>query len=63
MNREYEIYRAPEEHIPLEDKARLDGYLLRLKEEVAPLKSTKARLEAIARLEQEAKGHVAADSE
>ena len=27
MNRDYEIYRAPEDEIPVEDKARLDGYL------------------------------------
>lgn len=27
MNRDHEIYSAPEEKIPLEDKARLDGYL------------------------------------
>ena len=27
MNKDYEIYQAPEDTIPEEDKARLDGYL------------------------------------
>ena len=27
MNSDYEIYRAPDEEIPAEDRARLDGFL------------------------------------
>lgn len=27
MNKDYEVYQAPEAEVPQEDKARLDGYL------------------------------------
>lgn len=52
MNSDGRIYRAPEDEIPVEDKARLDGYL-RGRAEADAAAVAKERAEALAELEAE----------
>lgn len=55
MNKDFEIYRAPEEEIPEEDKARLDGYLAGKAEETE-LKKARAAYEAAIKAFKESDG-------